>query len=696
MDFSIVKLFPDNLIKALCDTLIHSLWQGLILAGATGLIIVFTRKSAAKKRYNLLITALALFATGTICTFVIAINHAPISPPPPIAYNQGTVLNVQPVLKLNNTTVTHQTSITENAISYFNKNAATIVLIWFMIVCARCLQLATGLQGIYYLRRKNIFKVDSAWENRVQELAQNLGIRRIVSIVESGVAQVPMVVGHLKPLILIPVGLLTAVPSEEIEAILVHELAHIRRSDYLVNLLQSLMEIVFFFNPAVLWISALIKTERENCCDDIAVAQSSSKVNYIKALVSCQEYNASSPAYAMALKGNKNHLKDRVTRIISNSNHSLNRVEKSLLAICLVTAGLFTAAFTNAEKINKLVTNTAKAVMHKVSTSKKAVINDKQDVKPVAVKTDTTTKGKLRIYGNDEFENSTIFEGPNYAYTTRIWKEKGILYQLNYKNGALISMQVNGKSIPSNKIDTYQPVINQILNKFKINYVSDNATVSEPEGNAANDNKQGLATLDSITQKLKANNQPLNGSLGKLNSQSNLNLKRDQATADSVNQQYKSSGQEYKKSAPNGAWTKPVAPYQPKSAYGNPVKPYAPKGAYAPNSPDYKSYDSTNENKERDKIAAIMATEAAKENNRRDKVIAEMITDGIIQSKDNLSFKISTSEFIVNGKKQPDVVYQKYRAKYVKIVGNGEWSWLYNYDTDAKRESNTVTDKSKN
>lgn len=688
MDFSLVKLFPDNLVKALCDTLIHSLWQGLILAAVTGLIIVFTRKAAAKKRYNLLIAALALFAAGTMCTFVIALNHAAVSPPSPIVYNRGTTLNVLPALKYNTpASAVHQTSITENTINYFNKNAATIVLIWFMIVCARCLQLATGLQGIYYLRRKNIFKVDDEWENRVQELAQNLRIRRIVNIVESGIAKAPMVVGHLKPLILIPVGLLTAIPTEEIEAILVHELAHIRRSDYLVNLLQSLMEIVFFFNPAVLWISALIKTERENCCDDIAVAQSSSKVNYIKALVSCQEYNTSSPAYAMALTGNKNHLKDRVTRIISNSNHSLNRVEKSLLAICLVTAGLFTTAFTNAEKINKLVTNTAKEVMHTVSTSKKAVINDKQDVKPVAVKTDTTTKGKLRIYSNDEFENSTIFEGPNYAYTTRICKEKGILYQLNYKNEALISMQVNGKTIPSSKIGTYQPVINQILNKFKIDNVSDNVIVSEPAGNTANDvpvyhkdDKQGLTTLDSITQKLKANNQPLNGSLGKLNVQSNLNLKRDQTIADSVNQQYKSSSQEYKKSALNGAWTKPVTPYQPKSAYGPTVKPYEPKAPYNPNSPDYKPYSKVNDDE------------------RRNKIITEMITDGIIQNKDNLSFKISTSEFIVNGKKQPDEVYQKYREKYVKAVGkgSGEWSWLYNYDTDAKRESNTVIDKSKN
>ncbi len=96
---------------------------------------------------------------------------------------------------------------------------------------------------LYHFRRKAISPIDKRWADRVQELAVKLGIRQVVSIAESGIAKVPMVIGHLKPLILIPMGLITAMPPEEIEAILVHELAHIRRRDYLVNLLQSLMKL---------------------------------------------------------------------------------------------------------------------------------------------------------------------------------------------------------------------------------------------------------------------------------------------------------------------------------------------------------------------------------------------------------------------------------------------------------------------
>ncbi|MES2107293.1 MAG: M56 family metallopeptidase, partial [Bacteroidota bacterium] len=400
MEFSIVKLFPDNLIQALCNTLIHSLWQGVILSVVTAVIIVSTRKSSPARRYNLLIAALVLFAAGTIVTFIISLKHKPVYVTTSVKYNGGVIVNTPSVPVVVYETALPTATFKDKAINYFNSNSATIVLIWFLIVCARCLQLATGLQGVYYLRRRSLFTADELWRKRVQQLADELGIRRAVKIAESGLAKVPMVVGHLKPLILIPVGLLTAMSAEEIEAILVHELAHIRRSDYLVNLLQNLLEIIFFFNPAVLWLSSLIKTERENCCDDIAVSQSSNKVNYIKALVACQEYNRQpSSALAMALNGKNTPLKTRVTRIISNNNQSLNRMEKAFLAICLVTAGLCTAAFTNAEKINKLVANTAKAIKKEIlPENKPGKVNELKTPAPA----DTTSKHGPKIYSSNK------------------------------------------------------------------------------------------------------------------------------------------------------------------------------------------------------------------------------------------------------------------------------------------------------
>jgi len=513
------------IVKALCAMLVASVWQGLLLAMLTGTIVMLTRRSSPAKRYNLLLGAMLLFAITTGFTFTNAFISGDNSVSTVLQSHTLTIFN-QAVAT---TPVYVKTGFLENLSDYLLRNSGTIVLVWLLVVCARCLQLAMGLQDIYNLRRRHVYEVDRRWNERVALLSQKLGINQVVGLAESGIAKVPLVVGYLKPLILIPAGLLASLPVEAVEAILVHELAHIRRADYAVNLLQSLLEIVFFFNPAIWWLSSLIRAERENCCDDIAVTQSSSKVAYIKALVACQEYQqAVPPVFAMALKDNKKHLKNRVTRLISSRNHSLNRMEKSLLAITLITAGLFTVAFTNAKKIEKLVV----VAQHKAA---------------------------------------------------------------------------------------------QIIRL--------------PEVQAS--------------QKLAANYADTIKKLKKIANKKAIAARADSAKAAAGDSLYRTA---YHATYPST---------------------YHPAPAYDPSSPGYKAYVTV------------------KDDVRKENIINDMLKDDIISTTDNLSFKISTDEFIVNGKKQPDEVYQTYKKKYVKLT-TGEWSWMYNYDTAKKRESNTVTDNPKN
>jgi len=112
-----------------------------------------------------------------------------------------------------------------------------------------------------------------------------------------------MTIGALKPIILFPIGAVTYLSVEQMEAILAHELAHIRRNDYFFNILHSLVEIIFYFHPAVWWLSNTIRNERENCCDDIAVSVSGNSLSYAKALVNLQELHAHSPTLAMGFAG---------------------------------------------------------------------------------------------------------------------------------------------------------------------------------------------------------------------------------------------------------------------------------------------------------------------------------------------------------------------------------------------------------
>lgn len=344
MNHTLAGLFSDHLIAALSRTLIYSLGQGALLSAIIGLMMTFTRSSSAAIRYNLLVAMLALFAVVVAGTFIIELNKGENAVPVSAGHY---ALKPGPVPSgITGYHAVPSFSVLDTLGSFLNKYAAAIVWIWFLVVCARCVQFIAGLRDVYYLRHKDTFSLGSYWEERVRQLGARIGIKRWIDILESARTKTPMVIGHLKPLILVPVGMLASLSADEAEAILLHELAHIRRADYLVNLLQNLFEIVLFFNPAVLWLSALIKAERENCCDDLALAQSG-KVNYLKALVACQEYNQPSPAYAMALKGANGGLKNRVTRIISSKNLPLNKREKSLMAVCLIAAGLFAMAFAN-------------------------------------------------------------------------------------------------------------------------------------------------------------------------------------------------------------------------------------------------------------------------------------------------------------------------------------------------------------
>ncbi|HTM97821.1 MAG TPA: M56 family metallopeptidase [Pedobacter sp.] len=352
--------FSRQIVNAIGNTLFHSLWQGLALATVTGLIIILTRSQKPALRYNLLIIAMLAFFITTIFTFINAIS-----------FSSSVKLAIPLTTKLAITTTNSvNTTFLSQITDYLSNNNGTLVLIWFLIICSRSVQLTIGLIGLRHLRAKAIFGLNSVWQSRVSDLAQQLGIKQAIGFAESNLIKVPMVIGHLKPLILLPIGLLTALPPKEIEAILIHELAHIYRRDYLVNILQSLLEILFFFNPAVLWLSALIKAERENCCDDIAVGLTSSKINYINALVSCQEYQLALPAFAMTFS-KKGQLKSRVNRLLRNTNQSLNGIEKSVLTLCIVIASVCLLAFTSETKIEKVVKRTAKTIQSVITTTQK-------------------------------------------------------------------------------------------------------------------------------------------------------------------------------------------------------------------------------------------------------------------------------------------------------------------------------------
>ena len=157
------------------------------------------------------------------------------------------------------------------------------------------------------------------WRLRFDQIRNRIRVSRPVTLLVSALVQVPTVIGWLRPVVLVPVGALAGLPAEHLEALLAHELAHIRRHDYLVNILQSVAEALLFYQPTVWWISNQIRNERELCCDDIAFATNGDAFLYANALV---ELEAHRPAHLNpALAANGGSLKERISRLVGQPAH---------------------------------------------------------------------------------------------------------------------------------------------------------------------------------------------------------------------------------------------------------------------------------------------------------------------------------------------------------------------------------------
>jgi beta-lactamase regulating signal transducer with metallopeptidase domain len=334
MERTIQNIFPNNIAQALCHTLVYSIWEGFLLAILTGLIILLTRNSRAALRYRLLVVALVVYTVAIGLTFVSVFN--------PMAGESFQVAALNPNEQPNFTSTL--VACFNDVLKYTHEYAGLVSGIWLMLAVLQNVRLLFGLYTLDRLKKVNIKTVGRNWQEKTDRLSRALGIRQAVLLLESSIAQVPVVIGYLKPVVLVPIGLINSLEPAQVEAILLHELAHIRRKDYLVNILQTVLETFFFFNPAVLWLSWLIRAERENCCDDIVIGQTKNKVVYAQALVHFQEYTLTSSRKAVALTGMPGSMLARLERISAGKNRSLGKLELIVLAVLLVLTTMFIAA----------------------------------------------------------------------------------------------------------------------------------------------------------------------------------------------------------------------------------------------------------------------------------------------------------------------------------------------------------------
>jgi len=314
--------------EAIGWALLHLIWQGAVVAAILAAVLALLDRRSANARYIASCAALALLLILGVATGVRAYEpvNAIASTPPvaaaPIAYN----LSIP-------TDAPMELSLGARLLATARHSLPSVVMVWLIGVALLSSRLLMTWLKTQRLARGAARAANDEWHRMVTRLAKAMQLRRAVRLVESAAVEVPAVIGWLRPIILLPASTLTGLAPRQIEMVLAHELAHIRRHDFFVNLLQAVVETLMFYHPAVWWMSHRVRIERENCCDDLAVAVCGDAIQYARALARLEELRA--PEIAMAANGGS--LLDRIRRIAGARAESIGLGSRWTAAVAMLS-----------------------------------------------------------------------------------------------------------------------------------------------------------------------------------------------------------------------------------------------------------------------------------------------------------------------------------------------------------------------
>ncbi|HJS21873.1 MAG TPA: TonB family protein [Steroidobacteraceae bacterium] len=263
----------EGLVATLGWTLLHFLWQGAVIGVLFGVSLAAAGNASAQTRYRLAFFFLLLLAALPVATFLWLNPNSAAT-----VISAETIVESAPLLSVSigAPTLDWQT--------FVHPWLPWAVLVWAVGVALMTGRLLLEWRNVRLLTRVDVSPLTPAWQQRVQRLIVALGVRSAVRAMQSARVHVPMVVGWLRPVILVPVSAISGLTTWQLELIVMHELAHVRRYDHLVNLLQVVIETLLFYHPVVRWVSRVMREEREHCCDDLVVSRSGDALAYARAL----------------------------------------------------------------------------------------------------------------------------------------------------------------------------------------------------------------------------------------------------------------------------------------------------------------------------------------------------------------------------------------------------------------------------
>ena len=274
--------------QALSAALLHFVWQGLAVGLLLWIALFVMRKGPANARYAASCVALVILVLLPVVTACVL--YTPVTAAGPVKTAQAALLPVR----------AERSESSSGA--WLAALQSWALPLWSLGVLAFSLRLVLGSRQVAMLRRRGA-PADAAIVKMVAGLGKRMGLARPVHVLITSLADGPSVVGWLRPVLLLPSATILGLTLEQLEAVLAHEIAHIRRYDYLVNVLQIVAETLLFYHPAVWWASARIRHERELCCDDLAVRSCGDALCYARALTTLEKLRVLTPNLAMGSTG---------------------------------------------------------------------------------------------------------------------------------------------------------------------------------------------------------------------------------------------------------------------------------------------------------------------------------------------------------------------------------------------------------
>ncbi|MDX2067456.1 MAG: M56 family metallopeptidase [Haliscomenobacter sp.] len=638
------SFISERLLKTISWTLVHSLWQGLAMALLAALILLATPGRKALIRYNLLSALTLTFVAVAITTAIIEWEFFEyVELIPKIKYLGALEI---PLGILDSTQIAQAQSWFKTNVdrlsSLFEQNQLILVSFWILILGLKSIKMGLDIWCAYRIRWYKTYQASLLWRNRLETLAAQSKVNRQVKLLESALVTGPATLGFLKPLILVPIGLMNNLPAEQVEAILLHELAHIRRSDYLVNFIQCLLENVFFFNPGLLWVSKLIRQERENCCDDLAVAAMKDKTLYINALVAFQEYKLHGAKYALAFAGQKAPLLDRVKRIINHHNYkTLSIMEKiSLLAtVLLISAVTFLSLhYTQAQ---------------------------------------TTRENRIGSFSNINVSGSGTASNPQIMFLQDV---NGKTYSIKRVDKKIQEMYVNGEKLSEDKYAEYEPVLKEIDEQIE----RDRAQAELDRQQAERDREQALRDRE---QAERDREQAMRDQEQAKRDRAKAELDRQQADRDreqSIRDRAQAEKDRLQANLDREQAIRDEARAQRDREQAVKDRAQADRDRLQAEK-DRQQAELDRQQAVKDRIQAEKDRKQAEEDRKMVlSMVQDMITDKLVKDKDAINmFRLTNDEFWLNGVKQSAELHAKYKAKYIKEAnyqinygkggGNGLW-----------------------